>query len=434
MKLHCLPFVLLLFLNIPSEGQGNFKKGFVITVEGDTLKGYIDDRAWEENPEKINFRKIPEDAEEKSFDIHNAIFFQIDGGSSFQRWMVSVSMDEVEYSKLHIGVDTSKVKKTVFLKMLVDGGYVNLYSYTDAIKTRYYLLDKTAGQPVELSYRTYYYISKDFTTNPQKIVTVRNYIGQLKYVASKFKASSKELNRKIENASYLSEELSEITVLINGKNALILNTTYTSDEKLRLYFFISIGIKSSLLNYMDAPYCYEVNSESNHKKTWSPVPHFGFDLKKKTGSRLYLREDMSFSTDKLASSDQYSEPLNFYYDDYEYSTSQWNINLSNSLNYNFLYTSVIKMYAGAGVDVHFSHINSSTYSSHAYDLYNEYFTVYVDLLPPRQLWVSFPLRIGVLVKNKFEINYQYHIPVSITDEHGCSRQIKNMEIGIAYLF
>jgi hypothetical protein len=52
MKLHYLLIVPLIFINVRTEAQGNFKKGLVITSEGDTVKGYINDRAWEENPEK----------------------------------------------------------------------------------------------------------------------------------------------------------------------------------------------------------------------------------------------------------------------------------------------------------------------------------------------------------------------------------------------
>jgi hypothetical protein len=434
MKLCYLPIFLLFFMNSPTEAQGNFKKGLVITSKGDTLNGYINDRAWDENPEKIYFKEILESAEEKSFDINNATFFQIEGGNSYQRWTVSVSMDEVKYSKLHTGVDTSKVKKTVLLKNLVDGCYVNLYSYTDAIKTRYYFLDKTTGQPVELSYRTYYYNSGDFTAYKQKVVVVSNYIGQLKYLATKFGTSSKELNRKIENSPYLSVELSEIIVLINGNNALNFCRTIKAKERLRLFFFAGMCVERSLLDNMEVTGGFVVNSKSNHNISWMPVPLGGFDLKKNTGSRLFIREELSLSYYNLSASDVYSEPLNYYKNNYEYNLSQWNINLCSNLNYNFFYTTKLKAYMGVGIDVHFSVDVSTSYYANGKGAYGDDYKEYHDLLPPAQIWISFPITAGFIFNDRYNIYYHYHLPIDKFDSEMDNRLIKSMEIGMAYLF
>ena len=39
-----------------SYGQENIKPAYVIDLKGDTLKGFIDYRNWEQNPKRITFR------------------------------------------------------------------------------------------------------------------------------------------------------------------------------------------------------------------------------------------------------------------------------------------------------------------------------------------------------------------------------------------
>jgi hypothetical protein len=433
MKLQFLPIVLLLFMNFHLEAQGNFKKGMIITNEGDTLKGYINDRSWDVNPEKIYFKDFMENADEKIFDLNNTRYFQIDGIASYQRFFLSVSMDEVHYDNLHIGVDTSKIKKTVFLKILVDGCYVNLYSYTDAIKSRYYYMEKENERPLELSYRTYYYKSPELTDR-QKIMTVNNYRGQLKYLASKFGTDSKDVKHGIEDCRYLEDELSEIMVHINGNNALNFCRTIITGGRLRLFFYTGMYMERSFLGYFKAATCKIVNSESDHNVQWMPVPFIGFDLKKNTGSRLFIREELSFSYYDLTSSDTYTEAMNYYTNNYEYNLSQWNISLSNNLNYNFLYRSKLKAFLGAGIDMHFSVDVTTSYYAYGQGAYYNDSLEFHDILPPAHLWLSFPITVGVILKDKYDILYRYHIPINFSDAEMDSRLIESMEIGIAYLF
>jgi hypothetical protein len=440
MKPNSLFILSFLVLPLLAGAQNNYKKGLVITEQGDTLKGYINDRDWLENPEKISYKETLESNIDKVFDLGNSSFFQIIGEDAYQKYTVSVSMDEINISKLNIGADTSKAIEKVFLKVLVDGCNVNLYSYTDDIKTRYYFWDKSTALPVELSYKLFYYIRRisdpnkpSYLTNDiQKLVIRKNYIGQLNYLATQFGMNSKDLTRKINIAPYRNEELSEIIVQINGNDAINMCMISGSKEKSRLLFFAGIILRRSSLNYMEAKNCFTVNSGSDHKAYWSPAVGIGFDLALNTGSRFYIREELVFSRDKLASSDQYSEPLNGYYEDYQYNLSQWNLTLSNGLNYNIYHASKMKGYIGAGIDVHFSRITTSKYRTHAYDLFNDDIYERTDILPSWQNWITFPVKAGIIINSKFDINYTYRIPLSISGDGGFSKLVNVMEMGIAY--
>jgi len=50
----------ILFFSLFAHGfllaQSNFKKGFVVTSAGDTLKGFIDQQEWIRNPQVIYFK------------------------------------------------------------------------------------------------------------------------------------------------------------------------------------------------------------------------------------------------------------------------------------------------------------------------------------------------------------------------------------------
>lgn len=58
-----LIFIFLPFLLI---AQANYKKGFVVTSQGDMLRGFIDYREWVRNPEEVKFKSNRETKKNKS--------------------------------------------------------------------------------------------------------------------------------------------------------------------------------------------------------------------------------------------------------------------------------------------------------------------------------------------------------------------------------
>jgi hypothetical protein len=82
-KMKSLIFVLLFIhiVTLPLNGQVNYKEGYIIDLQGDTIHGVIDYRDWRRNPERITFKKnlnasetqfLPEKI--KEFRVENKIY------------------------------------------------------------------------------------------------------------------------------------------------------------------------------------------------------------------------------------------------------------------------------------------------------------------------------------------------------------------------
>jgi hypothetical protein len=89
---------------------------------------------------------------------------------------------------------------------------------------------------------------------------------------------------------------------------------------------------------------------------------------------------------------------------------------------------------GAGFDIHFSVDVTTSYYAIGQSPYGDDYSEYHNLLPPSQIWVSFPITVGFIYKDHCNIYYHYHIPFDKYDAQLDNRLIKSMEIGIAYLF
>jgi hypothetical protein len=66
--------------------QSNFNPGYVITLKGDTLRGLIDYREWDNNPADIRF-KANASGKTETFSVNNASEFEISGLKNFNAIM-----------------------------------------------------------------------------------------------------------------------------------------------------------------------------------------------------------------------------------------------------------------------------------------------------------------------------------------------------------
>ncbi|NJK96165.1 MAG: hypothetical protein HC905_15750 [Bacteroidales bacterium] len=161
--------------------QSNYKNGIIVTYDGDTIKGYIDDRDWIYNPFEVQFRS-EQKVESEIFTPIIISSFQIEGEDLYKSFPVSISMDEVRLTILHQGPDTSSIFKTVFLKVLVEGDNINLYEYTDNIKSRFFYKKPSMEYPQELRYRVYKSMDRPeklrthFSTDTSQVITDNFYL------------------------------------------------------------------------------------------------------------------------------------------------------------------------------------------------------------------------------------------------------------------
>src|SRR5258708_35898015 len=134
---HIYIFTFLLLIPFFSIAQSKYKPGYVVTLKGDTLHGFIDYHEWDKNPKDIRFKKELNTENAESFSVENSMAFALIGFEYYEKYKVSVSLDRIEVERLSNGVDTSTMMSNVFLKRIIKGNNINLYEYKDDIKNRF---------------------------------------------------------------------------------------------------------------------------------------------------------------------------------------------------------------------------------------------------------------------------------------------------------
>ncbi len=163
------------------SAQVNFKPGYILTKQGDTLRGLLDERSWAKNSSDIAFRENSE-AKVKNFTPENSMGFGI-GTDIYKAANVHVE----------IGPEAALVYKntTVFLKTVIDGPK-SLYTfrYSDG-RDRFYI--GGSSDPELLIYKKY-----DLVKNGQKFDGEnKRFIGQLNLYLSDCPSIQKYLKEAI---------------------------------------------------------------------------------------------------------------------------------------------------------------------------------------------------------------------------------------------
>jgi hypothetical protein len=199
---------------IYSIAQSHYKQGYLVKSNGDTIHGYIDYRAWDLNPTSIKF-KLPKEGKVETFNIYDLDSFGIDHITSYKKYTVMISMNDINPDHMTEFRDTSFRIATVFLKLLQKGENLILYSYSDGIKERFYLGETPKYEPVELIYRLYYDLNA-VTLDHGRTVNENTYMKQLYTMAMKYTNMSVSLQRDIEDADYQEYKLFKIVKKINN--------------------------------------------------------------------------------------------------------------------------------------------------------------------------------------------------------------------------
>jgi hypothetical protein len=187
--------------------------GYAVKNNGDTLKGYINYKRWEYNPKVIEFK--PEaDMQARKLSFNDISYFSIDIGYplDFKKYAGTISMDDINVNNVTTLRDTSYKIDTVFLKILRKGKNITLFSYDDALKTRFFVADGQSD-PVELVYRLYL---KNDEHDGNNTINEETYKKQLVALAEKYDKMSDALRVDINHANYAEMYLVPITNKING--------------------------------------------------------------------------------------------------------------------------------------------------------------------------------------------------------------------------
>ncbi|QNK62187.1 hypothetical protein H7F33_16825 [Pedobacter sp. PAMC26386] len=408
-------FLLGLLIGIPilSFGQSNFQKGYVVTNVKDTLKGYIDYKERLQNPTSFTFR-VNLGADAQNFTVNNALSWAIEGFEVYQRYEVNISMSRTEIDHLSVGPDNTTKKEVVFLKVLQAGQNVVLFSYTDGMKQRFYLLEKDGTVPYELIRQVYLDANDD-----NKMIAGVQYIRQLAQVSHKF--SPERQIKKITTLKYSETDLIAVAAAINDQK--VIKSTLT-----QIRFFAGAGLNISKASYTGSHFFAGPNAVN--KTAYTPLFTGGFDFfaNPAIGKVIYRAElSIANSKNEISRKSDYQYPS-----EAVHSFEQLNISLSPQVIYNIYNANRMKIFASGGIGLNFSN-----YKNNQLVVFNDFrkdSETTENAVELEKFYFTLPFTAGVVFNKKIEFSAGYAFSSPITNYGNFSIGVQRYRIGVNYLF
>jgi len=409
---------LIFLLPVSIFAQSNYLRGYVLQNNGDTLKGYINYREWDQCPTSIDFKRNPGDKDVSKFTPQDSKGFQVNGFETYISYIGLLSMNRTNFNNLPNKPDTLRKPAAVFLKQIATGKYVTLYVQNDDTKIRY-LIAEQSDAPIEL--RQYRYYAEN-----GEISNLDTYKGQLKLRVNKFHPGNTGLNRKVENTDY---ELDQLKSLINEINE-------NKSDKPAFRFFAGLAFNSTTVKINDIIYIHDQQS-LNYS---SPKINFGIDVFGNPNVQKFIfRMELSYSYIKprFAYSDDPQYAIKSI-SDIHYAFDQNTFSFTPQLLLNLYNTAKLKFYIDGGVGLNFSGYSNQHLDIKNTDEFNNVTRTSTDnpyLLS--SFWLTVPVQAGVIFK-KVEIHFTFLTGPNYTPIKGASstltagNQATNM--GVKYLF
>lgn len=401
-----------LLLPLFTFAQSNYKPAYVVTTNGDTIRGEINQKEWFGNPKSVEFKGT---TGVKTYTADDISYFELLNSSIYQRYSGEISMDETNPSKLQTGVDSTKKQGVVFLRVEQNGPNVTLYSYIDAKKTRFFIADNKTGQVKELVYRIYYLPDHGVQTRSENI-----YIPQLYDLAIKYNPTSEKLKTEIENATYSFPDLKSISQKIN--NLTVDKKTYGGKPAWK--FFAGIAANSSVFT-SDGRAKFRSTKTTN---SVTPAIAVGVNLYPNPSvGKLIVRGEI------MVTGATYKNSVELYFNQPEKPKADFNVKeflviVNPQVIYNIYNTKTFKFYADAGLSYTFvKTTGNSIYNGYLKSTTDNYLSLSSGL-------ISFPLKLGIVVNKNIDIYASYSSPAAITNSRDYTINETSIKAGINYQF
>jgi hypothetical protein len=408
-------FILLLGFNSIVLAQSNYKPGFVITLKGDTIKGSIDYREWNNNPETISFKKDIASNTQK-FTVSDIRYFNIENLEAYQKYSGPISMDVVNTNRLPTGRDTSHKFAAVFLKILQKGTNVALYSYSDDLKARYFIGDSPAFEPEELVFR--FYQTNDAAGN-LKTVTENLFVTQLFSYANKYNSLDGYIERALQDGNYEKPVLLKVVSRINHVSKEEYN------DQTESYFYAGIGFSGTTTTPQSS---YQAAGGKAYSSLL-PAISAGLNVFPNANTRkLAFRFELAIAGAQYKSVyDNKVAP----YTNITYGYSSIALGLSPQMLYNFYNSDKLKLYAGGGVA-----FTKYFYFNKQYNNTKDGTPVYTSANPFEFVTFGIPaiIKAGIELNNKIDIYGSYLIGGPSVGNYVFLIKSNSTQFGITYNF
>lgn len=406
-----LALVLLPFL---SFSQNDFRKGYVVTLKGDTLKGYVGGKEYGITLKEVRFKTDSSAAAVQKFSVEDCTAFGLYGRDAYERYTVKISLGKLNVDGLSSRIDTTTKREAVFLQLMQKGKNVSLYNYTDEIKTRFYIKDKTDAQPAELMYYRYY-----APGSATQMVERTDYQQQLLLLLRKYNVAIDDF--RLERSNYDDNDMLRLVSLIND---------YKKEKSKYKVFTFYAGAG---LAYPRAKYVGEhvlVGDGVNSKNPIVPFVAAGVDIYlnpayQRTFFRLELEAGLTAAKYSFEKEREYSFDPNA-----KHRFKQISGVLTASLLRNFYNADNCKVYAGLGLGLRYAkttdNVRTDIYTHTAYEKSG---------LDFKKINLQMPIAVGVILNKKIDVSFVYVLPNTITDNYTLYNiELNKVRLGVNYRF
>lgn len=427
---HFLPLVAAILLApVFSLAQSNYKPGYVVTLKGDTVKGFIDYREWGMTPESIDFKVALTDKNIAKYTPEDLNSFNITGLESYIRYNGAISTNPTDPDQVENYRDTSFSTGTFFLKVLEKGDRIALYSYKDRLKMHFFIGDGPDYTPKELIYRIYTDAGYDSNLGIAKSGTTieKTYQKQISALALKYNELNDNLIVYISKAEYSVGDLLQIVSKINHITKAEYNKKHYSGSSVNLFLGVAANINATSPSISGA--YYAAGGRSN--TSIAPAPFFGMNIFANPATKKFqIRFEFSVapSSYKFLYTDKVSPYLPT-----EVSYNELALTGSPQIIYNFYNTDNFKVFAGAGLVFSKFSFTNSYFGTQSHDGSES------DLATTNPFFFSnwdnsFVLKAGVQFTKNFEVFANYQTSTNTTNGGYFQLVSTTAQVGLIYLF
>ncbi|WP_295801807.1 hypothetical protein [Mucilaginibacter sp.] len=416
--------LLILLLPVSIFAQSNYRPGYVIQSNGDTLKGYINYREWDLCPKSIEYKNLTSDKQATEFTPQTSKEVHVNGLETYITYAGPLSIGATNLQDLRDHIDTAKKNVLVYLKVAVTGKHLTLYSYKDELKT-WFLIAEPNTAPIELRYYRYF-------SDYNNVVNVDIYKGQLQLRIGKFMPVTDNLSKQINEANYEFRDLEPLINKVNGE-AIAARTK----SVLRPFVGLAANSIKTTVNNVG-----KINSQQSYTGI-TPKINIGLDiLGNSVVQKFIFRTELSYA---------YTKPNYHYSADpgfgipsttvVDYKFNQSIVSLSPQAIFNIYNTSKVKLYLDAGVLFNVSFYSNQLLHTVNTSIYNTVITYSkADPYKPSGFSTGFLLQAGARLSDRVEIHFAFTAAPNVSFDstvqelNPITLNTQTMDFGIKYLF
>ncbi len=387
--------------------QSNYQNGYVIKLNGDTVKGFINYKEWGNSPRSIDFKTTETQTKPDRFTPGMLQGFEVINKEKYVAYTGKLSADKNTFPDLPSQLDTTTIQDTVFLHLIYNGSKVSLLKQQDDTKLRMFYQEGNE-KPVELKFYQY-------LTEENKVYPYEPFKRQLFALANKYQVNENKIDDLISNASFKESSLIEMMKLINqDKNKKKDVGTYGGRLFAGITFNRTVTQFDGYNKFADQPFT-----------SYIPRISVGYDLfTNKYTQRLYFKSELSFTSvsPSFGAESYYPTTVS------TYRFTQLTASLGMSVIYNFYNANRFKVFFGAGV-----FINGSKYTKNEFSYPNDP-RVTNDYYKLENIWATFPVQAGVTINKRVDVFAMYITPSSYANYVSLSVSNRVYGAGLRYLF